>query len=483
MIRGSKLAALTLMAAALPISAHAIGPDYHRPTITLAPAYHAAPAAGAAPASPLDAWWDGFGDPELSRIVARAEARNLDIAAARGRLAQSRAVARAAGAALWPQSRATGSLNDERQSLESPIGQIGRHLPGFERDFDEDTLGAQATWEIDLFGGLRRTREAAKADAAAAAADAQAVRISVAAEAADAYIKARGLQARVAVARRQLAVEGDLVDLLRRRAAQGVSADRELREGEAELESVRAVVPPLSAALDAEFNRLDVLMGAQPGADRAELEAAAPTPEPPAIAAGDGPAELLRRRPDVLAAEARLVAANARIGASLAEYYPKVSISGLIGVDSVSPGQLFTAGAIAHQVGAGVSWRLFDFGRVDAEVAGAKGREAEALAAYRATVYRAVEEVEDAFSDLVQSEARAEALRREVAQLATARDQAQRAYEAGVASLVEVRDADRELLAASDQLEQTRADAARAAVAAFRALGGGWKPDTRLAAD
>jgi outer membrane protein TolC len=267
------------------------------------------------------------------------------------------------------------------------------------------------------------------------------------------------------------------VDLLRRRAAVGVSADRELREAEAELEGVRATLPPLTAALDAQLNRLDVLMGAEAGTYRAELAAAAPTPAPPAIAPGDGPADLLRRRPDVLAAEQRLIAANARIGAAISDYYPKVSVSGLLGLDSLGASQLFTGAAVAHQVSAGFSWRLFDFGRVDAEVAGAKGHDAEALAAYRSTVYRATEEVEDAFSALVHQEARADALQRQVGQLTIARAQAEQAYEQGVTSLVEVRDADRELLAAADQLEQTRADAARSAVTAFRALGGGWRAE------
>jgi NodT family efflux transporter outer membrane factor (OMF) lipoprotein len=473
--------ALALLAAAAPLTAQAIGPAYHQPDIPLAPAYKTTPPIAATPAPALDAWWTGFDDPELTRVVTRAEAQNLDIVQARARLTQSRAAASAAGAALLPQARADGGASSVQQSLLSPIGSIGRHLPGFQRSYDEYTLGAAASWEIDLFGGLSRTHEAAKADAVAAADQAAAIRISVAAEAADAYLQVRGLQARLVVARRQEAVEMQLVDLLHRRTAEGVSADRELREGEAELEGVRGAIPPLTAALDAQLNRLDVLMGAEAGTYRAELGPAAPTPSPPAINPGDGPADLLRRRPDVLAAEQQLIAANARIGAAISDYYPKVSISGLLGLDSLNASQLFTGTALAHQIGAGFSWRLFDFGRVDAEVAGAKGREAEALGAYRATVYRATEEVEDAFCGLVQAEARADALQRQVAALTTARAQAQQAYEQGVTSLVEVRDADRELLVASDQLEATRADAARAAVAAFRALGGGWRPDERLA--
>jgi NodT family efflux transporter outer membrane factor (OMF) lipoprotein len=483
------IASLALCLIAAPTLALALGPDYRRPDIPLTPAFHAAPAPAPAPAPSatpapiLDAWWDGFGDPELSRVVARAEAQNLDIEQARARLAQSRAAAKAAGAALAPRIDGTGSAAMIQQSLDGPIGQIGRHLPGFERNIDDFTLGLGASWEIDLFGGLRRSREAARADASAAAAQAVAIRTSIAADAADAYLQIRGLQARIAVAQRQAAVETDLVGLLQQRAGEGVTPDRELREGVATLEGVRAAIPPLEAALEAALNRLDVLMGAQAGTYRAELEAPAATPAPPALSPGDGPAELLRRRPDVLAAEQRLVGANARIGAALAEYYPKVSVTGLLGLDSINASQMFTGGAVAHQVAAGFSWRLFDFGRVDAEVAAARGRDAEALAAYRATVYRATEEVEDAFTDLAQQQARAAALQRQIAALSIARGQAEQAYEEGVISLVELRDADRELLTASDQLEQARASAARAAVAAFRALGGGWKPEaTRLAA-
>jgi len=476
-------AVLAFALAGAPLAAHALGPDYHRPDITLSPAYHAAPPASRSAKPPaLDAWWDGFGDPELSQVVARAEAQNLDNEQARARLLQSRAAAKAAGAALAPQVDTSSSAAAVRQSLDGPIGTIGRHLPGFARDYEDYTLGVGASWEIDLFGGLRHAHQAAKADAAAAAAEAIAIRTSVAAEAADVYLQIRGLQARIEVARRQERVEADLVGLLQQRADEGVSADRELREGEATLESVRASIPPLIAALEAELNRLDMLMGAEAGTYRTELADDAPIPPPPAIATGDGPADLLRRRPDVLAAEQRLIAANARIGAAISEYYPKVSISGLLGLDSLSAAQLFTGGAVAHQIGAGFGWRLFDFGRIDAEVTGARGRDAEALAAYRATVYRATEEVEDAVSDLVQRQARAAALQRQIAALAVARGQAQQAYQEGATSLVEVRDADRDLLAASDQLEQTRADAARAAVAAYLALGGGWTPEeARLA--
>jgi NodT family efflux transporter outer membrane factor (OMF) lipoprotein len=462
------------VAFAASLSACAVGPDYHRPEMALTQAFHAkAPAPGPGVKSVnRDAWWSGFGDPELVRVVERAGTQNLDLARARARLIQSRAVAKAAGAALFPTSNITGSVADGRQSVLSPLGEIGNHLPGFPRDYDDDALNAGAAWELDLFGGLRRERQAAVADAEAVRAQAEAVKIAVEADAADAYLQVRAYQARLAVAHSQEAVRQDLVALLNHRFGEGLSAERELHQAQAELHAVRAAIPPLTAGLDAQLNRLDVLMGAQPGTYRSELIVEGPVPAPPTLATESLPADLLRRRPDIIAAEQRLIAANARIGAAISDYYPKVSISALFGVDSLDSSRLFSGDAVQHQVAAGIRWRLFDFGRVDAEVAAAKGKDAEALADYRSTVLAAAEEVEKAFSDLNQDEARSAALSRQIAELTIARRQAQIAYDGGVLSLIEVRDADRDILEASDQLAQAKAGAARAAVASFRALGG-----------
>ena len=469
---------LLAAASALALSACAVGPDYRAPQSPLAGAYHSPLPAADQAKTDLAAWWQGFGDPELSRVVERAAAQNLDVAQAAARVRQSRAALQAAGAAFAPSLAATGSVADGRQSLLSPIGEIGSHLPGFQRGYDDYQAGLAASREIDLYGGLRRAHDAARAEDAGAHVELAAVRASIEAEAADAYLQARGFQARIAVARGQAKVEEDLLKLVNERLSQGVSAEREAHQTEAALEGVRAAIPPLAAGLEAELNRLDVLMGAQPGTYRAELEADAPLPQPPGLSETVQPGDLMRRRPDVLAAEQRLIAANARIGEAISDYYPKVSLGGLFGAESLSSGKLFTGPAQAQQLSAGFRWRLFDFGRVDAEVAAARGREAEALAAYRATALRAAEEVETSLSDLQQDRLRAQALGREVDQLTVARRQAQQAYEGGVASLLEVRDADRDLLTASDQLVQSKVAAARAAVASFRALGGGWRQES-----
>jgi outer membrane protein TolC len=185
--------------------------------------------------------------------------------------------------------------------------------------------------------------------------------------------------------------------------------------------------------------------------------------------------DVLRRRPDVIAAERQVAAANARIGVAISDYYPKISLSGMLGFESLTGGsELFSSRAFQPAATAGLRWRLFDFGKVSAEVAAARGADAEALARYRQSVLRAAEDVENAFVALVQTEQRTRELQKEIASLTRARDLSQQSYAAGVIPLTDVLDADRQLLAARDDLSQTQADAARAAVRAFRALGGGW---------
>ncbi len=254
------------------------------------------------------------------------------------------------------------------------------------RDQSLYDAGIGASWEIDLFGGLRRGAEAASAEARAAEDERLSTRVSVAADAADAYLRIRGDQARIAFVNNQ-----------------------------------------------SQLNRSDVI-----------------------------------------AAERLLAASNARVGEAIAEYYPRISLSGLLGFESRSASTLFKSATFQPQAVVGVRWRLFDFGKIDAEVARARGVHGEALARYRQSVLRAAEDVEDAFVTLVEMQAHTQELRNEVAALERARDSSQEAYIGGVIPLTDVLDADRQLLVAEDELALTRADVARAAVNSFRALGGGW---------
>lgn len=461
----------SLILAGLMVAGCTAGSDYVRPVPSVAPAFSRGMAIDTR-CSDAE-WWRGFDDPLLVAMVARAVEGNTELAQARARIEQSRAAARAAGAALLPTLDGAGSVTSVSQSRNTAIGRITRAV-GARRGYTEYAVGTQASWELDLFGGLRRGREAARADLSGMEAEGGAVAVAIAAETADAYLTLRAYQGRLAVACEQEANEALLVSLVRQRFDQGIAAERELNRTVAALEGVRASMSPLRAGIEGQLNRLDVLVGDPPGTNREALIAMRPVPVAPAPSGSAAPIDLLRRRPDVVAAERRLAASTARVGAALADYYPRLSLSGLLGVASLGTANLFAGAATQASGGAVLRWRLFDFGRVDAEVAGAKGRQAEALAAWRGSVLGAAEDVETALARLAEAHAERAGLERQVGVLLRARAQAQDAYAGGVIGLIEVTDANRELLGASDRLAALRAEEARAAVAAYRALGGGW---------
>jgi NodT family efflux transporter outer membrane factor (OMF) lipoprotein len=475
MTRSVKSGVYVLLALVALVEGCSVGPRYKAPTPTIRPFHNPAPMrADGAPAPPLDTWWEGFGDRELTRIVQRALDQNLDLAASVTRVEQARAAAKEAGARLKPSGALNAQSTSFRQSLESPTGRVAGTLPGFDRNQSYLDLGVAASWEIDLFGGLRHGAQAASEEVQAAEAERLGTRVSIVAEAADAYMQIRGAQARLTFAREQIATDEHLLQLVSQRTAAGVASDREQAQAEAVLAQAKATVPQLAIILEAQLNRLDVLMGVQPGTYASELKTPANIPSIPSITTLADPSELLRRRPDIIAAERRIAASNARIGQALAEYYPRLSLSGFLGNEAISPGNLFREKGFQPSAVAGLRWRLFDFGRVDAEVKYATGANAEAILRYRNSVLRAAEDVEDSFSQLAQSELRGDEILVEIGALQRVRDRSQEAYEAGAIALTDVLDADRQLLVARDDLALTRETTARAAVASFRALGGGW---------
>jgi NodT family efflux transporter outer membrane factor (OMF) lipoprotein len=457
----------------------AVGPKYHRLTVKLDP-FHNAPSietrASVLPAPPLDQWWTGFRDPDLTRIVTRALDQNLDLAAAMTRVQQARAAAQGAGAKRMPSGNLSASTTSLSQSTEGFFGRVPSRLPGYDRQQNYYDLGFLASWETDLFGGLKKGAEAATAEAQAAEALHTGTRITVAAEAADAYMQVRGAQARLSFAKDQISTANHLVELVQQRRDAGVASDRELAQAQALLSHAKATIPLITVSLEAQLNRLDVLMGAQPGTYAAELTSVADIPDVPEISGFGTLTDLLRRRPDIIAAERLVAASNARIGQALAEYYPKLSLSSIVGSQALAPGHLFQQQGFQPLSVVGLRWRLFDFGAVAAEVKRARGANAEALLQYRSAVLRAAEDVENAFALLVQSENRRNEILREIAELQRVRDLSEQSYAAGVIALTDVLDADRQLLAAKDDLAVARASAARAAIGSFRALGGGWRP-------
>ncbi|WP_423194731.1 efflux transporter outer membrane subunit [Cupriavidus sp. H18C2] len=463
----------------------AVGPDYMEPDVSVPRRFEGQTAVEHRPANAgadLSAWWVGFHDPQLTGFVHLALERNLDLAQAFARVEQARAGLGAANAALLPSGNVGADAARAYRSVETPLGRVLNAQPGFDRYGNAFEANVNASWEVDLFGGLRRGREAALAEYQASKAGANATRLAVAAQTADIYITVRGLQARLKVARHQVQTQEELLSTINLLYGKGLAAELQVRQAEGALAQVRASIPQLEVGLDAAMNALDVILGALPGAHRAELGQDGDIPAAPQIATSGSPGELLRRRPDLIVAERRLAASNARIGASIAEFYPKFSISGLIGsATSVGAGSLFGSGASQYAGVLGLRWRLFDFGRINAQIDRAKGEEAEMLAAYRLAVLRATEDVENAFSALVKREEQAALLTQGVDSLSRARNASFAAYQKGVVSLIEVLQADENLLRASDARVQAQTESARAAVAAFKALGGGWQPDESTA--
>ena len=455
-----------------------VGPEYHRPEIALTPDFVGETRIAKRQregSTDLRAWWVAFGDPLLTRYVAAALEQNLDIAQAGARVAQARAALQLSTSALLPSVNGSAQAVKAYQSIETPLGQILNSVPDFGRsgNYYEADLGA--SWELDVFGGLRRGRQAARADYQASAAGAVATQLAVAAQTADVYVTIRGLQARIAIAREQAQTRRQLLSIVKLQFDKGVASELQMRQVEGSLAQVEAQIPVLEAGLDAAMNALDVLLGTQPGTHRAELIPVAAIPMAPGISDAGAPADIIRRRPDLIVAERHLAAANARIGVAVSEYYPKFSLAALLGsATAISSDNLFTSGASQHQSVLGLRWRLFDFGRVEAQIAAARGKTAESLAAYRLAVLKATEEVENSFSALVNREAQVDILIRGESSLSRARESALGAYKGGVVGLIEVLDADSNLLEVQDAKAQAQTEAARAAIASFRALGGGW---------
>ncbi|KKO64814.1 Outer membrane protein OprM precursor [Janthinobacterium sp. KBS0711] len=469
-----------LIAAGLAATGCTVGGDYRRPELPQAAQYLHQAALGAregtnaANVAELRQWWTAFGDPRLTRLVTVALAQNLDLAQAQARVSQARAAIGAADATLLPLASLGGQAARAYQSVQTPLGQVLNATPGHDRAGSARELNLQASWELDLFGGLRREREAAQADYAASEAGWAATRLAVAAQTADLYLTIQGLQARLELARRQVDTDAALLELATLLYGKGLANEPVLRQAEASLAQARAVVPGLDAAHEVALHALDVMLGAAPGTYGDDMAAAGVMARAPRITAGGSPGELLRRRPDLIAAERRLAAASARTGAAVAEYYPKLSLGALFG-SATAGGALFGSGSGQAAGMLGLRWRLFDFGRIDAQIEASRGQEAELLAAYRLAALHAAEDVENAGSALLRHEEQAALLAQSVESLARARAASLAAYEKGAVSRLDVLQADTRLLRAADARAQAQTASARAAVATYRALGGGWQ--------
>jgi NodT family efflux transporter outer membrane factor (OMF) lipoprotein len=471
------------------LSGCVVGPDYKGAPQVLpeATAGHFHRAEDAAPAPPPAHWWTTLGDAELDRLEAAAFATSPDLEVATARLRQSRAGLKKSRADLLPNTQAS-ALYLHTKGLTSAFGSgagaaaassTGSGSAAASAESENSALefydvGFDATWELDLFGGQRRAIESAKAQAKAAQANLEDARVSLSAEVAQAYVSLRDLQQRSALARQNVDVETKILALTKLRRAGGSASDLDVERLNNQLQSTRADAVPLRAQIEEQLDRLAILTGRAPGALDTELSTESPVPPPPAVVAVGDPASLLRRRPDVRAAERQIAQKNALIGQRTADLFPKLEILGNLGFSSTQASSLFDSDSFSYLVAPVLQWRPFDFGRTRASINEAKGERAEALGQYRKTVLGALQDAEIALSRYGRQ-------RESVASLAVVEASAQRAADltalrvrGGTATTLDQLDAERQRLNAQSGLTQAKARMTQDFVALEKSLGLGW---------
>lgn len=388
-----KLLTVSMLAGLL--SACTVGPEYRRAEMSASSFFRNAPDAHAIADS---SWWRGFGDATLNDLVEQALARNQDITQAIARLEQAQASARHALALQRPSIDIEASAASQRESLESAFGRISRDSPAFERNHEDYEAGLTLNWEIDLFGRLKRQAQAANAHREVAYADLHGLRIATVAETVRAYLAWRQASEELSLLRQRIATSAIVVELTQARFDAEVSNFDALRQAKATWAALQAERSALEQTIEVQRNRIAVLTANDPS--HFTLAASTAPLTLPIVSGFEQPADLLRRRPDVIAAEQRVIAANAAIGSAMAGYYPSFSLTGLLGWQASTIGVLGSGDSAQARGFLGLRWRLFDFDRVEEEIQLARGRHAQALAAWRHTVLLATEEVENALMAL-----------------------------------------------------------------------------------
>jgi outer membrane protein, multidrug efflux system len=444
----------------------AIGPPYARPQTTLPPAY-GEEAAGAAGEAVPDAWWTLFGDPALDRLEEAALAGNRDLAVAAARVDEARALAGVAAADRWPELSAGAGASRTQLSAQS-----NQFPPGFPLQTDRIDLTASISYEADFWGRYRRAGEAARAELLASEEARRAVRLAVAAGVAAGYFDLAAFERQLAVVEGTLTTRREAVRLQRARFDAGTISELDLAEAQAELAATEAAVPAVERALRRSEHRENVLLGRAGGA----VERGRPLGElsDPEVPVGL-PSELLARRPDVAAAEYRLVAAHAEVGVARAAYFPTIALTGYGGSESRDLAGLLGPGTSIWQAALSLVEPVFNHRRTRRQVEAARARERAAVATYAKAAESAFADVADALVARRTSRQEREALDRQAEALGRARRLAQQRYDAGDSSYLEVLDAERNLFRAElDQVAARRAELG-AAVTLFQAIGGGWQ--------
>jgi len=441
-----------------------IGPDYVKPTTSISPIWHTQLKGGLTPEEidpqTLGAWWRVLNDPKLSALIDRAVLGNLDLKKAWTRIREARAQRGIARADLFPTLNSKGSATWRRSNKD-------KSSELYEVSFD-------AEWELDIFGGVRRSVEAAEADLQAREEDLHDVFVSLLAEVALNYIEVRTFQARLAVAQANLEAQNETYQLTLWRYQAGLSDELSVQQARYNLENTRSQIPSLRTGLEEAMNRLAVLLGEQPGRVHEELNKPMPIPLTPLKIAVGVPADLLRRRPDIRRAERQLAAQTARIGVAMAELYPKFTLSGSIGLEALSLSNLSSSGLWSLSGGPRISWAIFKAGAIRQNIEVQSALQEQYLIAYEATVLSALEEVENALVAYAEEQQRRESLIEATQAAQSAVTLAQHKFRAGLTDFSNVLDAQRSLLSLQDQLIQSEGAVTSNLIRLYKALGGGW---------
>lgn len=441
----------------------AVGPEYRAPdagALGVPAKWQGAGGAGDAAPRELAQWWEALDDPILDALIESALGANRDVAVARARLREARARRELSEAGRLPAVSASAA------AARSDSGQ-GSARSSFDAGFD-------ASWEPDIFGAQRRSVEAAEADLAATLEDLRATQVSLVAEVALDYVEARSLQARLAIARANLGTQSETLQLTRWRAEAGLTSSLDVEQARAAVEQTRAQIPSLETSLAQARNRLAVLANQAPGALDDRLAAPAPIPAVPAAIAIGIPADTLRQRPDLRAAERRLAAETARVGEREAARYPTLTLTGSFGLESLTFAGLGNGDALVGQAAARIAATIFDAGRLRLQVEVQGAVQERALRTYEAAVLTALADVENALAELANARLRREALAAAAEAARNAAIFAEQRYAAGITDFQTVLDTQRTLLSAQDSLAATGAGELSALIRLYKALGGGW---------
>ena len=456
---------LLIAASTLTLAACAVGPAYHRPVEAPVAVADTDPAI-VSHDPPEPTWWRSFGDPELDSLIERAQVANLDVRQAVARVDQARALFDDRKLDQFPRVTSDAGYSRAREQQ-----------PGFTASpvtVEQADIGFDATWEIDLFGRVRHGVEAAKADRDAAREDLADVRISVVAEVARNYLELRGAQARRQVAEANAQTQRETLRLTKVRRGIGYEDPVDVESAQARLSATEASVPPLITAEKHAAQRLAVLTGRRPGALDTELSAtpAAQPARATQLAMGDV-SDLLRHRPDVRAAERRLAAETARTGVATADLFPRVNVTGFIGLLSGDVSTLFKSSSNAWAISPSVTWPAFDLGGARARLRAQKARGDESLALYQETALKAIEDLQDAVTAYKQRQSEVASLAEQAAAARRGADLARARFKEGDIDFLRVLDAERTRLQAEDSLTQAETSANTDVVAIYKALGGG----------